>query len=101
MMTYSHLIILNHPHSALHAKEYLDIALVSASYDIPTAIFISKVSIQVLKTQQSIAIEQTFNMIGDFAIPLFSEESDKLHQQISIAITLTELKAKSQHIFTF
>ncbi len=70
-MTYTHLIVLKNSHDSLSIKEFLDIALVSASYDLW------------------------------FAIPLFAEVSTTLYEQPLTPVLLSQLQADSRHVLVF
>ncbi len=100
-MTYTHLISITRPNSTLHIKEWLDIALVSSSYDISTAVFIDSNIVMILKENPSIDIEQSFNMLKDFGIPIFSQNDGTLYGQKLITSPLRLLETISKHHFTF
>ncbi len=100
-MTYTHLVSITQPNSKLHIKEWLDIALVSASYDISVALFIDSEIVTTLKENPCIDIEQSFNMLKDFDVPLFSQNDGTLYGQKLTASPLTKLETISKHHFTF
>lgn len=102
-MQYIHLIAINHHHSADVIKEYLDIALVSRSYDIPTAIFLHNSVVNKLLQRSEVVFEQTFNMIAEFDISLFTNQEPKalLYKQSLQVSSLSDLQKQSKHHFIF
>lgn len=107
MNTYTHLIAITDCPAPSLIKEYLDIALVSASYDIPTVIFLANDVVTVLSNNTSPIIEQSLNMVADFDIELFTEQcadcpspTTLYRQTLSIA-PLSTLKAHCKHHFIF
>lgn len=100
-MTYTHLISISLPNRPLQIKEWLDIALVSASYDVPTALFLDEKLIAELKNQPHIEIIQALNLLADFSIPMFSQQADTLYQQTIEASSLISLQRVSQHHLSF
>lgn len=99
-MQYNHLIIIDNPDSVLHFKEALDIALVSASYDIPAAVFLTPSAIALLQPN-SVELAQSINMLADFSVPLFSEKNQLLYEQTIKKQLLIELKNNSRHHLLF
>lgn len=99
-ISYTHLIAIQTPTSATHLKEWLDIALVSASYDINTAIYLDTAVIVNYQTLPPM-IEQAFNMLADFEIPLFSNQSQQWYGQTLTAKPLVTLQQQSRHCFIF
>lgn len=102
-MTYTHLIALLKGDSERIIKEYLDIALVSASYEIPTAIFLSEQVINFIRQHNCPTIEQSLNMTTDFNIKLYTDNPmpSALYQQTIHTSTLTDLQHNSKHHFIF
>lgn len=98
---YTHLIVLKTPYGELQTKEFLDIALVSASYDAPVAIFFDSVVLPTLQQFSSIELVQAFNMIKEFEIPLFAAQTTTLFGQVVPYQSLAVLSDKSQHVLTF
>lgn len=101
--TYQHLIVLSSPHSSLLTKEFLDIALVSASYGMASAVYFDSVVVSALSGQDSDELKQLFAMLVEFDIPLVanvSEETQLFGQKIEVA-ELASLKAESRHILSF
>lgn len=99
--TYSLLVSLTQADTAMNLKEYLDIALVSASYEVTTAIFIDNALMRLLQRQTDAAIELAFNMIADFDIPLFSDKKTTLYECTATAANLADLHDNSQHHYPF
>ncbi len=105
-MTYTHLIALTKPANELQTKEYLDIALVSASYEISTAVFLTHPVIHKLQQSETALLRQTFNMLEEFSVPLFTEpllaeNNIHLFTQIITAIDFDELCRQSKHLLLF
>ncbi|PID67002.1 MAG: hypothetical protein CR975_00025 [Gammaproteobacteria bacterium] len=99
-MKYTNLIIIQHPLSALRFKEALDIALVSASYEITAAVFINSDTIKYYQNApQSLELEQVVNMLGEFCVPLFSDKKHSLYQNAFNPIALSALTNNSKHQF--
>lgn len=102
---YTHLIALIDTQSLLSIKEFLDIAVVSASYDISVAVFMESTVITYLKKEthkeKNIELEQVFKMIGEFQVPLFSTQTTSLYQQKMLTASLTDLQTDSQHVLFF
>lgn len=98
---YTHLIVMKNAHGMVQSKEFLDIALVSASYEIPTAVFFSDIAVQTLGDNTSAELLQIFNMMAEFEIPLFGEHSTVLQEQALGQHSLSALKENSQHILVF
>lgn len=98
---YTHLVALIEPKPTLQTKEYLDIALVSASYDITTAVFLSDTVVLALRDAPSIDIEQAFAMLEEFAVTLFAESEQTLYGQQLQAIRLIDLQSDCRHVFCF
>lgn len=100
-MTYTHLIAITQPVSDLHFKEYLDIALVSASYDSTCAVFIANTAALPHVDENNPTLAQSFNMLAEFDVPLFSEHSISVYQQALSACDLADLTAISKHCLIF
>lgn len=102
-MKYTHLIGIQSSCSELLLKEYLDIALVSVSYDIATAIFLSADVIDSIQQNNSPVLEQSFNMIADFGLAIYTDQptSTVLYQQQLHSSTLADLQHISKHHFIF
>ncbi len=110
-MTYTHLIALTKPANELQTKEYLDIALVSASYEISTAVFLTHPVIHKLQQTETALLRQTFNMLAEFSIPLFTEplftkpllaeNHTRLFGQVITAIDFDALCRQSKHLLLF
>ncbi len=100
-MTYTNLVSITQPNSTLHIKEWLDIALVSVSYDIPTAIFIDSEVISYLHQNPCTDIEQSFNLLKDFEAPIFSQNDGTIYGQKLSANSISSLNALSLHHFSF
>lgn len=110
-MNYQNLIIIKNPASELHFKEALDIALVSASYEMSVAVFIDEKVIENDEYQSSVELAQSFNMLAEFSVPLFSDtnsdtdtSTDKPitfynNQLQPIALSVLQKSAKYQLIF--
>lgn len=98
---YTHTVALITPHEALQTKEFLDIALVSASYDIPTAVFFSAAVLRRLQEHPAVELEQALNMLAEFEVPLFSEHTATVYGQSLAAQSLAALAADSQHTLSF
>ncbi len=110
-MTYQNLIIIENPASELRFKEALDIALVSASYEMRVAVFIDEKVIENDKYQSSVELEQSFNMLAEFSVPLFSNinsdtdvSTDKPitfynNELQPIALSVLQKSAKHQLVF--
>ena len=92
MPSFTHLIIISQPTTDLHLKEYLDIALVSIFYDIPRVIFFYDSAIAPHLAHPVTQLEQSFNMLGGFSVPLFAERSTVVYRQSIKKIELDELK---------
>lgn len=103
MKQYTHLIAIQHCQSQQILKEYLDIALVSSSYEIATVIFLDHTVVAFIQQQNSPVMEQTFNMINDFSIPLYTNKpTDSVFYAKPWQIqSLSYLKTHSQHHFIF
>ncbi len=99
--TYTHLIVLKNSRDSLSIKEFLDIALVSASYDLCSAVFFDAVVVNALQQSTDIALKQTFHMMAEFAIPLFAEVSTTLYEQPLKPVLLSQLQADSRHVLVF
>lgn len=101
--TYQHLIILSQPHSPLLTKEFLDIALVSASYGMASAVYFDSAVVSALSQQDSDELKQLFAMLAEFDIPLFANvlEETRLFEQNIRPAELSSLQADSQHILSF
>ncbi len=105
-MTYTHLIALTKPAGELQTKEYLDIALVSASYEIKTAVFLAYSVINKLQQSETALLRQTFNMLGEFSVPVFAgppytENDSQLFEQMILSIDFDELCRQSKHLLLF
>lgn len=99
---YTHLIIIQQPASDLHFKEALDIALVSASYDIPTAVFIDSAVIKPYQEKPASAeLEQSFNMLAEFNVGLFSNKAVTFFQQPLQLTDLYNLQTTAKHHLFF
>ncbi len=104
-MNYQNLIIIENPTSELHFKEALDIALVSASYEMSVAVCIDEKVIENNEYQSSVELAQSFNMLAEFSVPLFSNTTtDKpvtfYNNQLQ-PIALSVLQASSKHQLIF
>lgn len=99
MSHYTHLIILSRPTDLLPLKEFLDIALVSASYDISTAVFINHTVIEHIQQNPSIELEQSFKMLTEFSVPIFSEQPNECYGTAVTADCLDNLRQQAQHHF--
>lgn len=98
---FTHLVALICPKPPLQTKEYLDVALVSASYDITTAVFLSDAVASALRDAPSVEIEQAFAMLEEFSVTLFAESEQSLYgQQLQIG-NLATLQRHCRHIFYF
>ncbi len=110
-MTYTHLIALTKPANELQTKEYLDIALVSASYEISTAVFLTHPVVNKLQQTETALLRQTFNMLAEFSIPLLTEplftkpllaeNHTRLFGQVITPIDFEELCRQSKHLLLF
>lgn len=99
--TYTLLISITSSYDSSHLKEWLNIALVSASYQMTTAVFITSTLISALQQQTDPAIEQTFNMLGDFNVTLFSDKENTLYGQSITATNRENLQQNSRHHYDF
>lgn len=99
--TYTLLISIRYLCYPNNLKELLDIALVSASYNITTAVFINAALITVLQQQTDPTIEQVFNMLADFSVRLFSDTEHMLYEQTVTATNWEQLQQSSQHHYAF
>ncbi|PIE45101.1 MAG: hypothetical protein CSA45_04160 [Gammaproteobacteria bacterium] len=99
----TYLIAITQIHSELVLREYLDIAIVAASYDIPAIIYLTEPVVRQLQIKHCIDMEQTFKMIGDFNIALFSNctTEERLYRQSVMPSQLDKLIQVSQHYFLF
>ncbi|MBS9781308.1 MAG: hypothetical protein KGV56_02320 [Gammaproteobacteria bacterium] len=104
-MTYKNLITIKNPASEMHFKEALDIALVSASYEMRVAVFIDEKVIENDEYQSSVELAQSFNMLAEFSVPLFSDTTtDKPstfynNQLQPIALSVLQKSSKHQLVF--
>ncbi|MPV86179.1 hypothetical protein [Ostreibacterium oceani] len=99
--TYTTLVSITQPDSPEQIKEWLDIALVSAAHDISTAIYISTQNATALQANPKPDIEQTWNMIGEFKVPIFSESCITLFSCHSQSASLDTLTSLAKHHFSF
>lgn len=103
MKRYTHLIAIQHCPSQLILKEYLDIALVSSSYDMATAIFLEHPVVAFIQQKNNLKLEQVFNMINDFSIDTYTDKavSPSGYRSTWQIQPLSQLKAQSRHHFIF
>lgn len=100
-IAYTHLVVLEKQRDSLQLKEFLDIALVSASYDVPTAVFFSEAVVTAVQTTPTVELEQAVNMLAEFDIPLFAETEARIYEHTVLAQPLSALKQCSQHVLIF
>lgn len=101
MTTYTHLIALSPTDDEQLIKEYLDIALVSASYDIPTAVFIAPQLVYYMQQHKPIALQQSLNMLAEFDVPVFSNARMQLFDKTLACAELEQLQQNSKHALLF
>lgn len=100
-MHYENLVVITTPYQALELKEFLDIALVSSSYDKQTAIYLSALVVKQIQTLEDTNLAYSLNMLAEFSVPIFSEKSAELINLVVKEANLSELKSSSQNIFPF
>lgn len=100
-MDYENLVIISQTYPALELKEFLDIALVSSSYDKKTAIYLSSEVITQIKAMDDTNLAYSLNMLADFKVPIFSEKADKIADLTVTVADLSMLQSNSQNIFPF
>ncbi len=102
-MKYTNLIIINDITKKICIKEFIDIALVSISYDIYPALFLSSKTIDIIKSTDDNDSEllSAINMLKEFKVEVFSAKQDIIKQLNISNINLDTLKEKSKNIFEF
>lgn len=100
-MQFENLIAINEIYSELEIKEFIDIALVSASYDKSTALFLSAEIVVFIQSIKDTNLSYSINMLEEFAIPIFSEKPTTL-ANIQVKVTsLAKLQTLSKNNFLF
>ncbi len=100
-MYFENLIVINEVYSALELKEFIDIALVSASYDKKTALYLSKGVIEALHKTTNTQLIYTVKMLADFPVTIYGEVTGALSSLAIQQQDLAALKPKSKTVFPF
>ncbi len=100
-MHFENLITITEDCSALELKEYIDIALVSASYDKNTALYLSKEVIEALHETTDAQLIYTIKMLADFPVSIYGEAADELLSLVIQKQDLAALKSSSNTVFPF
>lgn len=100
-MRYENLVIISQCYELLELKEFLDIALVSSSYDKTTAVYLGAEVIAQLQTAEDTNLAYSLNMLAEFAVPIYAQTAAKIADLSVSAADLAALKADSHNIFPF